>query len=456
MATTRASADAADRRPELDAIRALVVIGLVFFHSALVFDARDDFYVKNPQTSELPTILAGFGVIWAMPMLFLVAGISAGYSLRRRGPGRFARERLRRLGVPLVAATVLLAPLPQWLRQRADPAYDESYPQFLPRFFDVRLEPAEFPFLLQGEHFETGHLWFVVLLLAFSLPLALAVRWVPAAGAARAGEWVARVVGRWRGAVLLPALAVAAVSALLGLEEQYAAWSRWAYLLFFLGGWAIAVDGRLRAAVRRDAVVAGVAGVAMLAVGMPLFLVVGIEETFQEFSPLAMVARSLYGATGWCLLVALAGLLDRPGRATAGTSTAEPVPTSTSETVRTPTTQPAAPRPGGRWRRVSGYLAPAVLPLYILHQPVVVVVAYGVVGWHAPMLVKYAVVVVASLGLTLAGYDLLVRRTPVTRFLFGMRRADRPAADRLTAARPGEEAAPAPRSAGDRHRRRRS
>ena len=41
------------RRSELDAIRALVVVGLVFFHAALVFDSRDDFYVKNPETTDV-------------------------------------------------------------------------------------------------------------------------------------------------------------------------------------------------------------------------------------------------------------------------------------------------------------------------------------------------------------------------------------------------------------------
>jgi hypothetical protein len=63
-----------------------------------------------------------------------------------------------------------------------------------------------------------------------------------------------------------------------------------------------------------------------------------------------------------------------------------------------------------------------VLPWYVLHQPVVVAVAYQVVRWDAPLPVKYLVLATASLVLTVAVYDLLVRRTPVTRFLFGMRR----------------------------------
>jgi peptidoglycan/LPS O-acetylase OafA/YrhL len=104
----------------------------------------------------------------------------------------------------------------------------------------------------------------------------------------------------------------------------------------------------------------------------------------------------LFGLSGWCCLVAILGLLDR-GRP------AEPRP---------------EPAPGSRVYR---YLGAAALPIYVLHQPIVVAVAYAVVRWEQPILVEYAAIVAASLVLTLAAYDLLVRRTRVTRFLFGMR-----------------------------------
>jgi hypothetical protein len=57
---------------------------------------------------------------------------------------------------------------------------------------------------------------------------------------------------------------------------------------------------------------------------------------------------------------------------------------------------------------------------YLL-QPIVVAVAYFVVGWSAPMPVKYLVMVVVSFVIMFAVYDLIVRRTRVTRFLFGIR-----------------------------------
>lgn len=429
------------RRPELDAIRTLVVVGLVFFHSALVFDTRDDYYVKNAETTDATMIGAGLGVVWAMPMLFLIAGLGSWHSLRRRGPGGFARERLLRLGVPLVFATLTLIPLPQWIRLRADPGYHESYLSFLPRFFEVRLEPAEFPFVLQGEHFETGHLWFVVLLLAFSLILAPVIRLLPRERGRMIRDRLAETVARRRGAILLPAVPLAVISALLGLEEGYAGWHRWAYLLFFLYGFVLASDERFRAAMRRDAVPAAVLGVLLFLVGMPAFMGAGESggDPFTDMTALSIGGRTLYGAAGWCWVVAILGLLDRRRRRPA------PEPMPVPVLALTPDPDPSSDRDlnpdpglnrdrdrnpdpgrdegprGGLGGRLYGYLAVGALPLYILHQPVVVSVAYGVVGWDAPMLVKYLVIVAISLALTVAAYDLLVRRTRVTRFLFGMR-----------------------------------
>jgi peptidoglycan/LPS O-acetylase OafA/YrhL len=381
------------RRPELDTLRIVIVLGLVFFHAALVFDAGDDFYVKNAETTGVTTVLAGFGVVWAMPLLFLVAGFGARHSLRKRGPGRFAVERLLRLGVPLVFATLTIVPLPQWLRLRAEPGYDESYWEFLPRFFDVRFAPADFPFVLRGEVFETGHLWFVVLLLAFSLMLVAVVVRLPQHVRRRAVEACATAAGR-AGVVLLPAIPLAVVGALLGLEEGLAAWSRWAYLLFFLYGFVIATDERFGAAVRRHARVAAVLAVVAFGASAPGFITAG-TDLFTAMTPLAVVSRMLFSVSGWCCLVALLGLLDRPRSGPSG------APRETSA--------------------VAAYLAAAALPFYVLHQPIVVAVAYLVVPGQAPIIVEYAVIVAISLTLTVAAYDILVRRTRITRFLFGMR-----------------------------------
>jgi len=66
------------------------------------------------------------------------------------------------------------------------------------------------------------------------------------------------------------------------------------------------------------------------------------------------------------------------------------------------------------------YSNEAVLPFYILHQTIIIIVGYFVIQWHMNVYLKFLIVVVSSF----AGIMLLyegIRRLNVTRFIFGMR-----------------------------------
>jgi peptidoglycan/LPS O-acetylase OafA/YrhL len=88
------------------------------------------------------------------------------------------------------------------------------------------------------------------------------------------------------------------------------------------------------------------------------------------------------------------------------------------------------------------YSTEAAYPFYILHQTVIVGVAYVVCGWDWPAAAKFFIVAAVSLGLTLAIYEVVVRRWGPVRFLFGMKPKKRPA----PAAPPEPVPPPAPAS----------
>ncbi|PRY48741.1 acyltransferase-like protein [Geodermatophilus tzadiensis] len=398
MATTAAETSGrVDRWPGLDLARAVVVGGLIPFHALLVFDATDDFYVKSERTADLLPIVAPVVVV-AMPLLFLAAGIGTWHSWQAHGAGDHLRRRLRRLLVPQVVGTVLLVPLPVWLRLRADPGYTESYWAFWPRFFRVRWEWSEFPFVLQpaadGRGFETGHLWFLHLLLLYSLAVVPLLGWLGSAHGRRAVRALADGVGR-RGIVLLPAVLLAGIAAGLGLDEGIAAGNVLGYLVFFAAGVVLATDVRFRRAVRRDAGPAAVAAVALL-VGAGAAVLGGEADLLLDRDPLTLAGRAAFGAAGWCAVVAVLGGLAR---------------------LRPPSGR--AGRDGARDVRVVGYVTAAVLPWYVLHQPVLVAVAYLVVGSPLHPALEYLLICALSAVVTLLVYDLLVRRTALTRTLFG-------------------------------------
>jgi surface polysaccharide O-acyltransferase-like enzyme len=398
-----------ERRRELDLMRAAVVVGLVFFHTLRVFDSGD-YYVKSSPTSTVADLVVGLAVPWAMPLLFLISGVGTWYSLRSRGAGRFVVERLRRLLVPLVFGVLVLIPIPVWFQLNTAPTYRESYWSFWRSFFQVTYDPAEFPFVVRpGANglFETGHLWFVVLLLVFSLLLLPLFLWLRSEPGKRVTDGLAAWVDRHPWAVFLPALPVAVAAALLDAEVGLAAWNRWPYGLFFLFGYLLACDPRFPRAMQRARRAALAAGVtALLGTGV-LYGVLGNAsadaDPLVDMDPGARSFRFVFAVAGWLVLVAIIGFASGGSRRGASADT-------------------AAATPAPAWRgRAQRYANEAVLPFYVLHQPVIVTIGFFVLGWGLPGIIEYLLISVMALIGTLVLYDLLVRRTPVTRFLFGMK-----------------------------------
>ena len=82
------------------------------------------------------------------------------------------------------------------------------------------------------------------------------------------------------------------------------------------------------------------------------------------------------------------------------------------------------------------YFGEASYPFYLLHQTVLVAIAFYVVQLQAGIGLKSVVIAVATYAMTLFLYEFLVRRTNLTRYLFGMKhlKKEKPS---LPAARPG-------------------
>jgi hypothetical protein len=77
------------------------------------------------------------------------------------------------------------------------------------------------------------------------------------------------------------------------------------------------------------------------------------------------------------------------------------------------------------------YANEAVLPFYIMHQTVLLVVGYVVLLWHIPDPVKWLIIAPVSFAIVLGMYEFAVRRSNVLRVLFGMKTLDKRLGARL-------------------------
>jgi glucans biosynthesis protein C len=252
----RAPVASAPRRPELDVMRALVVAGLVVFHSAVVFASGTSWFVNDPRPSPGFTVFLLWGSLWGMPLLFVVSGMGVRYAMRSRSAGAFIRERLGRLFVPLMTGLVVLVAPMFYLHRVDESGFHEPYWRFWSRFLHPAASAVGIPssgtWRSGGDEFDPAHLWFLFCLLVFSIVL------VPAFVYLRRPQGV-QLIDRLAGlterhgalALLLAAVPIMAVEAALGPDRNTGGWERLTYVFFFLYGYLLASDRRLEQTVRR-------------------------------------------------------------------------------------------------------------------------------------------------------------------------------------------------------------
>jgi glucan biosynthesis protein C len=90
--------------------------------------------------------------------------------------------------------------------------------------------------------------------------------------------------------------------------------------------------------------------------------------------------------------------------------------------------------------RALGYLNTAILPIYVLHQTVLIALAVALFPATLPLWLEGCLIVIGTLGISLAIYELAIRRWSTLRFLFGLkpdgvRVSDPPGAEAVPSAR---------------------
>jgi glucans biosynthesis protein C len=357
----------------IDALRVLAVLLLIPFHSARVFDSMEAFYAKNAVVSSAADWFINVVNLWHMPLLFLLAGASTYFALSHRAGRTFLGERTKRLLVPLVFGMLVILPPQGWFGAMTNTGYHGSLLTYWPSFFALRGD-------LSGYYgtITPGHLWFVLYLFVLSaaaLPLLL---WFRGRGEAHARAMSAALAN--------PALWVAVVLVLMVSSALPAPGGKnpFYFLVWFVLGYLVMVDGRFAEMAERRRVPIISAALAAVAA---FVLLLPIAGDVPRFTAADVGFSALRFAAGWLVVVACLGwgkrLLDRPSPLLA-------------------------------------YASEASYPFYILHQTVIVAVAFYLVRLPWGVGLKYAALVVAALVLTVAGYE-VVRRVGALRVVFGMK-----------------------------------
>lgn len=395
------------RRYELDWLRAFVVLGLIPIHAAVIFSTTADTYIKNGETSWVMAVLGVFAGTWGMPLLFAVAGASAYFALRRRSGSQYLGERALRLLVPFIFATLTIIPVQVYALVVSDPGLMHAYnlPIRDPNFASSWL--AFYPEYLHGygyflTHFSTtlaivfwGHLWFIPRLLIYAVATLPLFLWLDRERGQRLLAWLGGLM-RYPGMIyifIVPLVVVEMVARTANVNKLTATWplyDDWVqfsfYLLYFVYGYLLFAIPTMTVAVKRYgwlSLALGVGGFA-LALALPGTL----TSSPFSYSLGYIVGAPVRGFVSWFWIVAILAFALSKLAFTNG---------------------------------LLRYLNEAAFPIYVLHMPVVTIVGMYAIQFDVPMYIKFVVIIVVALGLTLAVFETLVRRWTLMRLLFGLK-----------------------------------
>jgi glucans biosynthesis protein C len=382
------------RRYELDWLRVFATVSVFIFHCLRVFDLGA-FHIKSTQPNPLATILTSFLLQWMMPLFFLISGASIYFALDARTLKQFLRERCLRLLVPFVFGVFILSPPQVYLERLSNPdnpigswhgatQFSGSFLEFIPEYFQGW-------YLFGGNFAWMGlHLWYLLVLFLFSfmcLPLFLTLR------TERGKTMIIKVSNflKQPGAIFLLTLPLAWLEIGLhpmGLGIRVAGgWNFFIYLVLLLYGYFLVADQRIDQAIRKQGWVA----LAIAILTTPLVV--------NEVAPL-LFSRSAFDTSNyawlmlirvinlWCWLIALISF-------------------------------------GMRYLSFSNqflkYANQASLPFYILHQPILLIVAFYILKWNVGFLLQISTLVMGAFIAIVLCYEVLIRRINLLCFLFGVR-----------------------------------
>lgn len=389
---------AGERRTDISWLRVLAVLLLFPFHTARVFNSGEEFYVKSDTLSDALSCFIAFVGPWHMPLLFLLAGAASWFALSRRGGGRYSLERCTRLLVPFLFGLLVLIPPQSYLGLLSHAGSAPGFFGWLPDFF--RLDSADPDGYFLGGH-TWGHLWFIIHLFFYAL-LALPVLLFLRSGAGRkVVDLLARAVAV-RGVVLL--FAVALVPALP--VPDIAGGNPVLYIAVFLLGYLLVSDVRFEQAIDRHRLAALIMGPVACLASAYLYMSGLLDSAAWLAQPAwirSIVEVYTEAILPWCCLVALLAY----GRRFFG--------------PRGRLAVSPAGRPGGWADRFLRYTDEASYPVYLLHQTVIIAVAFVVMTWEVGVGAGFAAILIVSIAVTFAVYELVVRRVVVARVLFGMK-----------------------------------
>lgn len=374
-----------ERLHYIDWLRVLAFMTLIVFHCAIPFVEGYNWEINNTKESPGITRVVWWVHQWRLPLLFFISGVGVHFSLRKRSVAAFFGERFVRLFIPLVFAIFFITPIQVYFEWLQKGRIHMSYADFYPSVYDIVPYP--------DGAFTWSHMWFVAYLFVFTILLLPVFSLTKLKGLQRVTPYLDTVLNK---PIVVLFLALPFVGYFFWLyidwPEQGSLIDDWfvfiSSLTFYLFGfvcsrvssfWTTCLKYRKRFLI--------------LALFLATVLIWQFYWDWEASKPKVQdTSLYVYGVLNafhiWSIILAAIGYTMKY--------------LNFSNTTLS-------------------YLNTAVYPFFILHQAVIVASGYYILQWEMGIAVKLFALVGVCIGTIWLLYHFLIRKTIVTRVLFGMR-----------------------------------
>ncbi|MCL2672744.1 MAG: acyltransferase family protein [Clostridiales bacterium] len=352
------------RKHHIDNLRWIAVLMLFPYHIFMIYNSfGENFYIKGADIRGTTAFIAATWP-WFMPLLFVIAGIGTANALQKRSPGAYAKERVRKLLIPLVAGLLLVIPAQTYFAERFHNGYTGGYFAQYILFFTKETDLSGYT-----GGFTPGQLWFILYLFLISMAaipvilLTCKIKFKPT---------LAKVPK-----ILLPLFFI--LPCIGSLVLDIAGKSLGEYFVYFMLGYFLLSKDAVQQWVEkwRFALLGG-------ALACTAVYLMGWFGVFTGSDLLYDIFARFYA---WLMILALLGL-------------------------------------AGRYLNFSNkattYLSRSSFAVYLFHQSWIIAVAYYVFQFAKQPLPQMLWILLFSVPATFGTYE-LARRWKVTRFLFGIK-----------------------------------
>ncbi|MFY0599449.1 MAG: acyltransferase family protein [Cyclobacteriaceae bacterium] len=370
----------------IDSLRVIAILMMYVFHVFMVFVAEWGWHIKNEETSNTLLEINYWMSSFRMPLLFFVSGYISYLLMLRLSWTAFTIQRFTRLIIPTAVWTFILVAPQVYFEQKLS-GIDQTYIEFYQSFLTLKWYP-------EG-NFHWLHLWFIPYLFCYnlvSIPLFHLLQ--------RSTKFAGLLGSLLQKPVFLFILVAVAILPYTFLSVHFETTydlihdiARHSFFIFFIivGLLFSRFQQAMELLKSNRRLFLSLAFVSILLINMlrwngwePF----DIWENWIE-KPQSYIFIAFVNFNSWMWVFAFLGYgkmyLNRKSK-------------------------------------LLDYANSAVYPFYILHQTVIVIIAYYVVRTKDDASLKLLFLLIVCFSITLMIYHLFIRPSNVMRFLFGMKR----------------------------------